>query len=71
MRVGPVKPTQRARTERKNLKINARIAGESDKMFECVTMIRTDECSHINELKTMEVLKSHFFFYGMTNAERA
>lgn len=64
------KPTERARTERK-IKINARMQAEPDKMPENVTVLQGEGLSQINELRIMEILKNHFYFYGMSSSERS
>jgi hypothetical protein len=40
-------------------------------MFENVHILKGEGLSHINELKIMEILKNHFFFYGMLSSERS
>ena len=61
-----------ARSERKLQKINGRLQPELDgKMLENVTPIEDEPLSKVNEDRINELLRNHFFFYGLSPSERS
>lgn len=65
------RPVESVRAERKLAKINGRLQPELDgKLLENVTLLENTPLTKAAEDRISDILRQHFFFYGLSQEER-